>query len=70
MWNKFKIPRAIILTAEDDMKRNDAYTETIIRLELVPDAKASENKQTIMSALNNIELSESLTSIGSSEGLR
>ena len=60
LWDKFKIPRAIILNAYDDLKRDDAYTKTISQLAPVPSVKASENKQIIMVALNNVELSDEL----------
>ena len=60
MWDKYKIPREIILTVDCDLRRDDAYTETICQLAPVPDAKTSENKQIIMAALNNIELSDEL----------
>ena len=60
LWDRFKIPRGIILTAECGLRRDDAYTETIKQLTPVPDAKASENRQIILAALNNVEISDEL----------
>ena len=60
MWRKFNIPRELILTADSNLKKDDAYTETISHLTPIPDANASENKQIIIATLNNIELSNEL----------